>query len=619
MLFLMPALDFASEVVLKSGEKLEGKIVEQTDKYIKFDAGVGVVMTYYSDEIDTVDGQKIQAQVSPSLSTTSVARPAEVASQENGPITSQPTNTVQEDIEKAYDFMGKSDCDSALPILNKIIDNDPNNFLAFQGRARCLDFKQDYDNALNDYFKAQEIDPEKGKKLLILIAYVYIEKGNYYQANMKYTQYLQYFPDDGEAHYGMAIADLKQHYIDDSLKELNKAESLGVKDSWGLREKLLTAQSAKEKQVSKEEHAQKDVINNDVQKLYSDLKDFFSWKTLLSFLVFLVFGSLLIKMRSSGSDKGDNQNFQGSIEARCICGATYQFKSEFAGKSVECPKCHSRFKVPEIGPQLSNVFNSSSTPSGDIIFNRDKFFFNRSMLARGYYILDELGQKILFVERPISGRNILVGIMGVFTAVLLFIVCFIAFGFVFSFGGNEDNFVQKTLLGGLAAAIISIFGAILAGSALEKKRQRRIVFWIDETKQKKVLELEDIKYFFFRISYTLVNGDGIILAKFQKNDFYSLFRKRIDCFRPDGSLWFCAKEDSYILSFLRRLLPLEGFGFSFLTNFVFYQGNSEDVIGEFNRTSVLLDKHVLDLSADQSKVLDRRAALVCAVILDLRT
>jgi len=49
-----------SELVLRSGEKIDGNIVEQTDKFIKIDVGVGVPLTYYMDEISRVDGQKIR-------------------------------------------------------------------------------------------------------------------------------------------------------------------------------------------------------------------------------------------------------------------------------------------------------------------------------------------------------------------------------------------------------------------------------------------------------------------------------------------------------------------------------------------------------------------------------
>jgi len=55
----IPSLLWASEVILKSGQKIEGKIIEQTNKFVKIDSGIGVATTYYNDEIETVDGQKL--------------------------------------------------------------------------------------------------------------------------------------------------------------------------------------------------------------------------------------------------------------------------------------------------------------------------------------------------------------------------------------------------------------------------------------------------------------------------------------------------------------------------------------------------------------------------------
>ena len=50
----IPSLVLADEIVLKSGQKVEGRIIEYTDKYVKVDSGIGVEVTYYADEIDTV-------------------------------------------------------------------------------------------------------------------------------------------------------------------------------------------------------------------------------------------------------------------------------------------------------------------------------------------------------------------------------------------------------------------------------------------------------------------------------------------------------------------------------------------------------------------------------------
>lgn len=69
-LFLTPSLVLADEVVLKSGQKLEGRIVEQTDKYIRIDTGIGMSVTYYRDEIDRIDALDGQKLPVPSHSTT---------------------------------------------------------------------------------------------------------------------------------------------------------------------------------------------------------------------------------------------------------------------------------------------------------------------------------------------------------------------------------------------------------------------------------------------------------------------------------------------------------------------------------------------------------------------
>lgn len=49
---------FAEKIVLKSGQTIEGKIVEKADKYIKINF-MGVNLTYYLDEVESIDGEKI--------------------------------------------------------------------------------------------------------------------------------------------------------------------------------------------------------------------------------------------------------------------------------------------------------------------------------------------------------------------------------------------------------------------------------------------------------------------------------------------------------------------------------------------------------------------------------
>ena len=48
------SLGFGQTIILKSGQKVEGKIIEQTDKYVKLDFQ-GVELIFYSDEISSIE------------------------------------------------------------------------------------------------------------------------------------------------------------------------------------------------------------------------------------------------------------------------------------------------------------------------------------------------------------------------------------------------------------------------------------------------------------------------------------------------------------------------------------------------------------------------------------
>ena len=59
-IFLFTAADVSATVVhLRSGKIIKGEIVERDDELIKIDTGYGIPITYYLDEIQTINGQSI--------------------------------------------------------------------------------------------------------------------------------------------------------------------------------------------------------------------------------------------------------------------------------------------------------------------------------------------------------------------------------------------------------------------------------------------------------------------------------------------------------------------------------------------------------------------------------
>lgn len=244
----------------------------------------------------------------------------------------------------------------------------------------------------------------------------------------------------------------------------------------------------------------------------------------------------------------------------------------------------------------------------DPIFGRDKFLLNQKHLSisEKYYVWDDQGNQILFVERPSHiFRNLLALIAGV------------AAGFVFA----GVMIAVTTLLPGellkIIFALLTVIGFFLAigavATALSVKRH--VSFYKDDTKRERVLEvLQDSKIQFITATYSVMEPNGQLLAKFRKNYIVAFIRKSWECLRPDGTPICVAMEDSIILSLLRRLLgPFFGL---LRTNFIICRGKTDEIIGEFNRKFTLMDKYVLDMTADPDRTVDRRVALALGVMLD---
>ncbi|HEV2292633.1 MAG TPA: hypothetical protein VGR35_02185 [Tepidisphaeraceae bacterium] len=165
----------------------------------------------------------------------------------------------------------------------------------------------------------------------------------------------------------------------------------------------------------------------------------------------------------------------------------------------------------------------------------------------------------------------------------------------------------------VAGVVLGAVAAVCVGVPLSALRH--VTFYRDLTKSEKLLDiLQDKKFQPTNATFTVRDRAGEVLCRLHKNVLYNFIRKRWYCYAPDGSLAYVAKEDSIVLSLLRRFLgPMFGI---LRTNYIIQPANSEEVIGEFNRKFTLFDRYVLDLSADPSRTLDRRVALAIGVMLD---
>lgn len=288
----------------------------------------------------------------------------------------------------------------------------------------------------------------------------------------------------------------------------------------------------------------------------------------------------------------------------CQCGTSYELRDEFAGRLVKCPQCGRENRVP--GAAVA------AQPQADAAFDRDIFLLRQQMLriSEKYDVGDEQGNRILYVERP---AHFLRNLGAVLAAAVVF------FGVLVGVVVAIDAVLGPNPQGGAVAVVMLLAFGLAAAAALvvgvPLSAKRHVTFYRDANKRERLLDvLQDAKFQPITHTYTVRDAQRRPLARLRKNILYNLIRKRWYCDAPDGRPLAVAKEDSIILSLLRRLLgPFFGL---LRTNFLILRPDSDDEFGEFKRKFTIRDRYVLDLTPDRARTFDRRIALALGVMLD---
>ena len=151
-----------------------------------------------------------------------------------------------------------------------------------------------------------------------------------------------------------------------------------------------------------------------------------------------------------------------------------------------------------------------------------------------------------------------------------------------------------------------------------------ITIFEDDTATTAVLTLKQVSGFgAIQRQFELVDADGSSIARFNRHNIKSWFRRHWQVLHHDGSVIAHAREDSPAIAALRRIfewVPYVSIVVGFIrTNFHLSridEGGNEVHAGTFNRKFSIGDKYALDLSDDRMRLLDRRIALALGILLD---
>lgn len=301
------------------------------------------------------------------------------------------------------------------------------------------------------------------------------------------------------------------------------------------------------------------------------------------------------------------------VTITCACSKSFSLKDEFVGRMVKCPGCGGSVRVRATASTLTAAPPAERSPAltpesdADPIFGRDVFLLRQQALRinERYTVSDDGGKAILFVERPAHFfRNLLAGLGSIIAAGTWAVA-------LTSAAAALGRGPVSNVLGFIG--ILGFFPVLLiVGMKLSKKRH--VSFYTGEDRSVRVLEvLQDQKLHFINATFTLFGADGTVLGQFRKNYLFNLIRRKWEVLDQNGKVVWVAREDSIILSLVRRVVPYMGL---LRTNFIFQRPGSETVLGEFRRKMTILDRYALDLTADRTRALDRRIAVALAVMLD---
>jgi uncharacterized protein YxjI len=148
------------------------------------------------------------------------------------------------------------------------------------------------------------------------------------------------------------------------------------------------------------------------------------------------------------------------------------------------------------------------------------------------------------------------------------------------------------------------------------KLKAHIGVYEDESRSRKLLTVyQDTALAIINYSFTLLDENEQPIAYFKRQGWLSMLRRTWHIYDTNNQILAQAQEDSWTKALMRRLPYVEIIGDFMRTNFIITHASGQP-LGEFIRRFTITDKYVMDLTADRTRMLDRRIAIALAILLD---
>ncbi|MDD5194370.1 MAG: tetratricopeptide repeat protein [Candidatus Omnitrophica bacterium] len=210
----------AETIKLKSGQSVEGKIIERSESSIKLEME-GITLTYFLDQIESVDGKSLGSSVTtpekPVPAGTSpdgnsgnatVSEKQPTLGDAGGSSKSSPEekmSDIQDYLKQAVSYIANKQYDQASEELNKVLELDPQLAQAHQIFGYLHMASGKYEEAVESYKKALTIDPQY-TEAYVGLADVYTALDRPDEALLNYQKAMDIKPESIEALRGVGFA-----------------------------------------------------------------------------------------------------------------------------------------------------------------------------------------------------------------------------------------------------------------------------------------------------------------------------------------------------------------------------------------------------------------------------
>lgn len=278
VLFTSPL--FAETIILKSGRAIEAPIIEKNDKSIKVDIS-GIHITYYFEDIESIDGNKIDKSSESRISSSQLFSEEEKADIEKAPaafhtegkekITKNDSDDVwemtikgimpmyddpdpkrgasQKELDKttleltiqeagskeaavsktvraAWAYFNSGYPNIAMRKFNQAWSLDPKNAEVYYGFGCILTNRGEFDGAIEMYTKAVDLNP-KYYEAYANRGLDYCNKEEYDKAILDFTKAIEIRPNEAQTYNDRAVAYFFKNEYSKCWDDVHKAQALG--------------------------------------------------------------------------------------------------------------------------------------------------------------------------------------------------------------------------------------------------------------------------------------------------------------------------------------------------------------------------------------------------------